>query len=361
MIQLNNLASAEVASVSNTESPAFTPAVGPAPESSDHDTLTGTVIVRNANWNADFLASHIVVNDATLHIENSNLRWDPVDFTYGPLKGSGNLTLPADCASQQTLHQPSLDQPCPAQFQLRFGELDAAIFESALLGAHEKGTVLSNLINRLRPTSAPPWPPLEGTVTADSLVLGPVTLEGVSASLRIVPTGAEISSLDAGLFGGTVHLAGTLSKPANGLDKPDYTLAGDFQKFDAGDLSKLLGLHWVCGALSGSGNVELAGYTESDLAASAKGTLHFECRQGSVSNTKAPSVAAAKPSSIPAALAHFDRWTADASIANHAINIDANQVISGSRKSSVDASIKFGDPPEVSFPTPKDTRAEKHK
>jgi hypothetical protein len=356
VIQPNNLASAEVAPVSETQSSASTPAVSPAPEPSDHDTLTGTVTVRNANWNAGFLASHIVVDDATLHIENSVLRWDPVDFTYGPLKGSGNLTLPADCASQQTLHQ-----PCPAQFQLRFGDLDAAVFESALLGAREKGTLLSNLINRLRPTSAPPWPPLEGTVTADSLVLGPVTLKDVSASLRIVPAGAEISSLDAGLFGGTVHLAGTLSKPANGLDKPDYTLGGDFQKFNAGDLSKLLGLRWACGALSGSGNVELAGYTENDLAASAKGTLHFECRQGSVSNTKLPSAAAPKPSSIPAALAHFDRWTADASIADQAIDIGANQVISGSRKSSVDASIAFGDPPQVSFPAPKDARREKHK
>jgi hypothetical protein len=354
--QLNNLASAEVAPVSETESSSSTPTVGPALEPSDHDTLTGTVIVRNANWNADFLASHIVVNDATLHIEDGVLRWDPVNFTYGPLKGSGNLTLPADCASQQTLHQ-----PCPAQFQLRFGDLDAAIFESALLGAREKGTVLSNLINRLRPSSAPPWPPLEGTVTADSLILGPVTLQGVSASLRIVPTGAEISSLDAGLFGGTVHLAGTLSKPANGLDKPDYTLGGDFQKFNAGDLSKLLGLRLACGALSGSGNVELAGYTENDLAASAKGALHFECRQGSVSNTKTPSAAAIKPAPIPTALAHFDRWTADASIADQAIDIGANQVISGSRKSSVDAAIKFGNPPQVSFPAPKDTRGEKHK
>jgi hypothetical protein len=357
VIQLNNLASTEIAPASETGPPASLPPVSPAPEPSDHDTLTGTVIVRNANWNAGFLASHIVVNDATLHIENGNLRWDPVDFTYGPLKGSGNLTLPVDCASQQTLHQ-----HCPAQFQLRFGDLDAAIFESALLGAPEKGTMLSNLINRLRPSSAPPWPPLEGTVTADSLVLGPVTLTGVSASLRIVPTGAEISSLDAGLFGGTVHLAGTLSKPANGLDKPDYTLGGDFQKFNAGDLSKFLGIRWACESLTGNGNLELAGYTRSDLAASAKGTLHFECRQGSVSNARAPGAAAAiKPPSIPAALARFDRWTADASIADQAIDIGANQVISGSRKSSVDASITFGDPPQVSFPAPKDTRGAKHK
>ncbi|MGD1107035.1 MAG: AsmA family protein [Terracidiphilus sp.] len=357
VIPLNNLSSAEVAPVGGPESSASAPSVGVAPEPRDRDTLTGTVTVHNANWQADYLASHIVVDEATLHIENGNLRWDPVDFTYGPLKGTMSLTLPAGCASEQTPQQ-----PCQAQFQMQFADLDAAAFESALLGAREKGTLLSNLINRLRPSPAPPWPQLQGTVTADSLVLGPATLKGVSASLRIVPTGAEITSLDAGLFDGSVHLAGTLRKPANGLDKPDYSLGGDFQKLNAADLGKLLGLRWTGEALSGNGNVELTGYTESESAASAKGTLHFECRQGSIANARTPTAAGpTEPPPIPAALAHFDRWTADASIADGAIDLGANQVISGNSKRSVEAAITFGDPPKVSFPAPKETRGEKRK
>ena len=207
--------------------------------------------------------------------------------------------------------------------------------------------------------SAAPWPQLEGTVTADSLVVGPVTLKGVLASLRFVPTGAEITSLDAGLFGGSVHLAGTLRKPVNGLEKPDYSLGGDFQKLNAADLGKLLGLRWSCGALSGNGNVELTGYTDSDLAASAKGALHFECRRGSIANAKTPAAGAAKPPPIPATLAHFDRWSADASIADGAIDLGANQVVSGAIKRSMEATITFGDPPKVSFPAVKDTRMEK--
>ena len=357
VIPFNDLSPAEVAPVTGPDSSASAPSVGVAPLPPDLDTLTGTVTVHSANWRADYLASHIVVNDATLHIENGNLRWDPVDFTYGPLKGTMNLTLPAGCAPEQ-----AAQQPCQAQFQMQFADLDAARFESALLGAREKGTLLSNLINRLRPSAAPSWPQLEGTVTADSLVLGPATLQDVSASLRVVPTGAEITSLDASLFGGSVHLAGTLNKPANGLDKPDYSLGGDFQKLNASDLGKLLGLRWTGGALSGNGNLELTGYTGSELAASAKGTLHFECRQGSIANAKAPAVAGpAEPPLIPAALAHFDRWTADASIADGALDLGVNQVISRSSKRSVEAAITFGDPPKVSFPAPKDTQAEKHK
>jgi hypothetical protein len=108
--------------------------------------------------------------------------------------------------------------------------------------------------------------------------------------------------------------------------------------------------------------VELTGYTDSDLAASAKGTLHFECRQGSIASARTPTAAAStKAPPIPAVLAHFDRWTADASIADGAIDLGANQVISGSSKRSVEAAITFGDPPKVSFPAPKETRAEKRK
>jgi hypothetical protein len=346
---VDSVAPAEVASVS---APALT--ISAAPEPPIRDTLTGTVDIRNANWKADYLASHVVVNEATLHIENGDLRWDPVDFTYGPLKATASLTMPSACASRQT---PPL--PCPAQFQLHFADLDAAALQSALLGAREKGTLLSDLIDRLHPSSAPPWPQLEGTVTADSLILGPVTLQGVSTSLRIVPTGAEISSLDANVLGGTVHLAGAVTKPATDRDKLAYSLSGDFQKLNATDVGRLLGVRWAGEALSGNGNLNLSGYTGDDLAASAKGTLHFEVQGGIIVDAKsATAVSPSKPPIIPAALAHFDRWTADATIANGNIQLGQNQIIAGSRKRSVEATITFGDPPQLSFPAPKETRAE---
>ena len=68
------------------------------PATPGSDTLSGTVTVRNANWKADYLAGHIVVDEATLHIENGGLRWDPVDFSYGPVKGTASLTVTAECA-----------------------------------------------------------------------------------------------------------------------------------------------------------------------------------------------------------------------------------------------------------------------
>ena len=344
----NVVSPAGTAPTGTAESPAVPSPVTSATAVPGGDTLTGTVTVRNANWKADYLAGHVVIDEATLLIANDGLRWDPVAFSYGPVKGTANLTLPADCPPQIP------PQPCPAQFQVHFADLDAAAFESALLGAQEKGTLLSTLIDRFHPASAPPWPQLQGMVTADSLVLGPLRLEGVSVSLRILPTGAEITNLDAGLFGGSVHLGGTLSKPATDRDKPSYTLDGDFQKLNADDVGRLLGLRWMGGALSGSGNLELSGYTDKDLAASAKGALHFETRHGAVGNQPSES---SKAGPVPAALGRFDRWTADAIIANGAIELGENQVVTGARKRSVEATITFGDPPTVNFPAPKEAVA----
>ncbi len=353
---LENVTAAEGAPVNGPESPAQDLLSASKNSTAGGDTLTGTVTVRNANWKADYLAGHVVVDEAVLHIENGDLRWDPVDFTYGPLKGTASLTLPAECPA---LTPP---EPCPAQFQMHFADLDAAALEGALLGARRKGTLISDLIERFDPSSAPPWPQLEGTVTAESLALGPVSLKGVSASLHIQPTGAEITSLDAGFLGGSVHLSGTVWKPATDQDKPGYTLSGDFEKLEAAEVGGLLGLRWTGAPLSGSGNVELSGYTDSDLAASSKGALHFECRQGSISGAKtAIADKAQEHAPVPAALAHFNRWSADASIANGAIELGQNAIITGGRKRTVAATVAFGEPPEVRFGSAREAHAEKQR
>ncbi|MGA3264988.1 MAG: AsmA family protein [Terracidiphilus sp.] len=306
------------------------------------DSLRGTVTLRNANWKADYLASHVLISTATLHLGNGETRWDPVVFSYGPVKGTASLSLPADCGATE---------PCPPRFQVQFGDLDAGVLQEAILGAREPGTLLSTLIDRLRFSSAPVWPRLEGTVKADSLILGPVTLLKPSAALRILPTGAEITGLDAGLLGGYVQAAGTLSTG----DKPSYSLTGLFQKLSPAAVGQLLGLRWSGGVFNADGRIDLSGYTDKNLTASAKGALHFEWRHGSVGAPAASSAAAP----VPAALARFDRWTADAEIANGAITLKQNQVQQGVRKRAVEAAVTLGDPPKVTFAAPIETHPKK--
>ncbi|MGA3081244.1 MAG: AsmA family protein [Terracidiphilus sp.] len=302
------------------------------------DTIAGTVTLRNVNWKADYLANHVEISQATLHLAAGEFRWDPVVFSYGPVKGTASITLPVACST--TL-------PCPPTFQLQFGALDAGLLQAAFLGARERGTMLSTLIDRFRPSVAPAWPRFEGTVKAESLILGPVTLHAPGFTLVTLPNGAEISAFDAALLGGRVHGTGTLHSAASAQDKPSYALTAQFDKLSPSAVAQLLGLHSTGGVFDGNGKIELAGFTADDLAASAKGALHFAWQHGGIAATSVEV-------QVPPALARFDRWTADAEIANSALTLKDNQVKRGAHSVPVQVAVTFADPPKVIFgaPTP---------
>ena len=304
------------------------------------DDLTGTVTLRNANWKADYLVNHVEISQATLHLASDELRWDPVVFSYGPLKGTASLTLPAACEAPQS---------CPPTFQIQFGALDARILQTAFLGAQKRSTLLSTLLDRLRPSAAPAWPQLEGTIKADSLLLGPVTLHEPVANVRTIAGGAEITGFDAGLLGGRVHGGGFFHTAATPKDKPSYDLEGQFEKLSPQAVGQLLGLRATGNSFDGSGKLALSGFTGDDLAASAKGTLHFEWQRGTL--------AASGSTPAPAALTRFDRWSADAEIANGALTLKESQARRGANNEPVQGSVPLAIPPKIAFPASKQTPA----
>lgn len=293
------------------------------------DTLAGTMVLRNANWKAEFLANSILISQATLHLGASELRWDPVNFAYGPIKGTATVSLPVACDSMK---------PCLPSFTVQFSTLDAAVVQSAFLGAQEKGTLLSTLIEHLRPTSAPAWPQMNGTIKADSLLLGPVSLRNAEAAVSTLANGAEINSLDATLLGGHVHASGAYHAAVTAKDKPSYELEGQLDKLNPAQLGQLLGLRASGGAFNGTGKIALTGFTGDDLAASAKGALHFEWLRGTVAGAGAPPE-----------LARFDRWSGDAAIGNGALTLQENQVARGGQTAQVQASVKLAVPAKAAF------------
>jgi len=315
-------------------SPASAPQLAPPA-----DTLAGTVTLRNAVWKADYLANPVKISQATLHLAQGELRWDPVVFSYGPVKGTATLSLPAPCEAPQS---------CVPAFELQFGALDSAVLQTAFLGAHEPGTLLSTLLNRLRPTAAPAWPRMEGTVKAESLVLGPVTLRNPEATVSTVANGAEITAFSAALLGGRVHGTGTFHAAASVQDEPSYAFEGQIDKLSPPALGQLLGLRSTGSDFSGNGKIELAGFTGDDLAASAKGTFHFEWRRGTV---------VANSGSVPPALGRFDLWNGDAEISNGALTLKDNQVRRGAQIVPVQAAVTLSDTPRLAFPAPKPVSA----
>jgi len=315
------------------------PAGGAA--SSDHsavltivppDQLSGTITLHNANWKFPALSNHVQVSEATLHLGGGSLDWDPVEFTFGPLKGTARLQIASHC-------EPVVE--CPPQLDLKFDSLDVAALQETLLGAKQQGTALSTLIARFTSSPTPSWPRLNGSVKAGSLVLGPVALADAAVSFRILPTSAEFTSIETGMLGGQLHATGTI---ASG-DKPAYTVEGTFEKLTGPALCEVLNLRCTGGPIDGNGKIALTGFAGADLASSANGTLHFVWRHGAINATS--------PEQFPKALTRFDHWTADAAIDHGAVTLKQNQVQVGGRKSAVEASITFGEPPKTTFPTPK--------
>jgi hypothetical protein len=292
--------------------------------------VSGTLELRNANWKTPYLENHVQISQATLHLGQGEIRWDPVDFSFGPVKGTASLS---------TLEVCETPEPCLPHFEIQFDELDAAALQAAVLGAREPGTMLSTLIARLRPATAPAWPRAEGTISAGSLILGPVTLEEATAAVRTTFTGAEITSLDGSLVGGQLHASGTLETG----DKPAYALTCDLAKLNPVEVGKLLGLRTTGTAIDASGKVELSGYTSDDLAKSAKGTFHFDWRRGSM----APLTGSG---AVPPNLARFDRWTGDAEIANSAVTVKQGQVQQGLRKHTIEVAVPLDTPLRMTFP-----------
>ncbi len=333
------------------------PATGIAAGGAMGDRLSGTVTLHNANWKADYLASHVEIALATLRLDtvggNGEARWDPVNFSYGPLKGTATLDLPVNCEAAQ---------PCAPHFQVQFGALDASTLQAAILGAREPGTLLSALIAHLSPantSAAPTWPVMEGKVSADSLIMGPVTLTRPSASLRILADGAEITDLTAGLLGGRVRGGGTLQAAGAGQDTPAYSLQGRFEKLNPAAVGELLGLRWSGGVFDADGKIELSGFTGKDLATSAKGTLHFEWRHGAMNDPGDDQEAASHGARVSPEPVRFDNWTANAAIDSGKITLQQNQMVEGKSTHAVQATVTLGQPPTVTFGGSGETQAER--
>lgn len=287
------------------------------------DSLTGSVQLRNASWSSASLVNPVEIGQATLHLDEEGAHWDPVAFSYGPLKGTATVNLATHCTD------------CVPHLEVSFNELDAATLQAALLGAQKKGTLISEILAKLHPAAPTTWPRLAGTVKAESLKVGPVALHKATVAFAMNASGAEIDSLEGELFGGRVHLSGTV-RPG---DKPAYALNGTAEKLNPTAVGQLLGQHWSGGELKIAGKLAMAGYTGDDLAGSAKGALHLEWTRGSANSEPA--------------LKRFARWTADAAIGSGRVAIGQNEVETGKTRSSVEGSVNLSLPPKASFVQPK--------
>ncbi len=299
--------------------------------------FNGTLTLHKAIWRSPALANPVAIDAATLQFEPGASHWLG-DFTFGPVKGTAELTTPVHC--DQSL-------PCIPDVQLTFDELDAGVLQTALLGASDKKTLLSSLIAQFTSSAPPPWPLATVTVNANSIALGMVKLQKAKLSLNLRATSADIESFDAKLFDGDVHLTGTVTNS----QRPEYALSGGLSKANAKSLCEFLNLRCSGGPVNVSGKASLSGFAAKDLAASATGALQLEWASGAVRGWLPASGSTARAQAIPPSLAYFSHWTADLSLNKSRIAFENSRVTRGRKSVSVPASIDFGEPPQLTFPS----------
>jgi hypothetical protein len=330
--------------------PAASAPLDPAPSPNPAgDNIGGTITIHDANWKPDYLAHKVVISQATLHLDGERARWDPVDFSFGTLKATASLSLPTACSG---------DHPCSGHFQLQFGTIDAAELQAAILGASPHTSLFDSLIDRLHLSSAPAWPSLEGTVQAESLTLGPVTLQEPVANLKIDSRGATLASLDARLLDGEVNASGTFARPDTDRGRPVYALDAAFSHLSSPAVGRLLGMRWVGGPIDARGKIKLSGLTAHELAASATGTVHFDWRGGAVESAVAQRAAigmettkfhARAQREIPPQLSRFTSFSGDAEIAGGKITLVNSHTMRSGRDHPVDAQLILSGPREIIF------------
>jgi hypothetical protein len=340
------------------------------------DQLSGSMQLHRVTWSAPYLASPVEIPEAAIALSGSSVAVTGA-FVYGPVKGSATVTNLAAC-----------DKPgCLPHLQIRLGAADAATIKAALLGAPEKKSLLSPLIDRMSNPDAPKWPNAALDVQADSLVLGPVTLHKPSLQLKMSPSEITLESWQAGLLGGSAKGSGSCAWSGKALK---YDLAGEFHGLSGAALGALAVttppvvpeaqnanskasesnpaepkaaeskpaeseskdaeapvppsavVPWSGGGgpVDGSGKIELSGLTGKDLAASVTGLLQFHWVKGSIP------VAATVKNAAPASM-RFDDWSGEAAIANGRVELKSNTLRQGRHKSSLAGTIPFGAAPHL--------------
>lgn len=302
----------------------------PSMSSPEPGSLTGTLTLHHAEWRAGYLARPAELAEGTITVLEDGVDFAG-DFSYGKDASKGQVRGSVVVHARAHCTPSSVDaaaEDCLPQVQLRFGALDSAGLEAALLGAPEEKSLLTQLMDRMRSSQTAKWPPIALRVQADSLVLGPTDLQKPLAEIRFEQDGAVVKHWEAGLLGGSAEGTGRFTWAD---DKPQYAFDGNFTDVSAAALSAMIGSHWTGGPVSGSGTVKLSGRDAADLEASASGTVQFDWKRGD-----GLVVGEAEPTS-------FEDWSGTAVVQGGKLQLGENTLLTRRRKSSLAGTIPFSE------------------
>ena len=282
--------------------------------SSPAATTEGTFHLKNAQYQASFLPEPVEIVSAQAALSSEQIVWNPVSVLLHKIPATLSVTVHIPCST------PS----CVREFSLATPQLDAAALQSILMGAGEHGEFLQQILARLDRNKVK-WPALNGTVRTAVFTLGQLTLHDASSSVHIEGRQIQFTAIEAHALNGILQATGTMDATGS---TPDYTFDAQLFHANAAGLTGLWPELPLSGTVSANAHLELSGFSTGDLAQSAQGTFHWDWTQGTLTL-------------VPAALTHFDHWSADGAIRNKQLTLDHSEVTKGPLKQEVSGTISF--------------------
>jgi hypothetical protein len=282
---------------------------------------SGSMVVESAQLHPGFLPEPVDLQSADVAFDPDQISWQNVALTYQKLPMHGSLQFPVRCA---------VPAGCPATFTLAVGDTSADAVKRAL-GINPESGFLGKLLSIGQ--NRPGWPTLTGQVQCEQLMLGPLPMRNVSASLSIAGNTLVLSSLDAATLGGTMHWTGSM-RIEDGA--PHWNLKTRLTGANASAAGELLEEKWGPGQVSADAALTMNGYRAADLASSAKGDFAFTWQDGAFPVAAPKGDTESKAAAIP-----FDHWTGKGSIGSQALKISSGSLTRAGRSSALRGTISF--------------------
>jgi uncharacterized protein involved in outer membrane biogenesis len=283
-------------------------------------TTEGSLSLKNASYQASFLPESVEIVSAQAALTPTQIIWNPVSIVFHKIPATLSITVPIPCSTPA----------CVREFSLSTPQLDAAALQSAVMGAGEHGEFLQQILARLDRNKVE-WPALNGTVRTASFSVGQLPLHDASASLHIEGRQIQFTSMEAHTLNGILQATGTMDATGS---TPRYSFDAQLFHANTAGLAALWRELPLSGIVSATTHLELSGYSTDDLAQSAQGTFHWDWTQGGTTL-------------VPAALTHFDRWSADGAIKNKQLTLGQSEIIRGPARQNVTGTISFDRKPNL--------------
>ena len=234
-----------------------------------HMVVAGSVAVKNAQLTTSYLSRPLKIASATAILTPSAIAWTNASIAYGAIEAQGSLEYATSCAAEE---------PCPARFAVTGSSWSLADLQSSFVSSGQHDELLREFLNRIDGSHAA-WPTLSGTVQVESLSAGKLVAHDVAATLDIAGNAMRIRSFTGRVLKGSVHLNGMVDASGNA---PAYDLALQVTNASAAQLAGLFDEHWGSGQASFSSQLTMKGFSAADLAGSARGTLHWDWKDGAL-------------------------------------------------------------------------------